>query len=86
MGMAGLARVWIRRAALALVCAGLLLQLWFFGWVMFWKWHNPGLTAFMRYDIERLERSVSPPRPGQGPRPAACYSAPGSTTRTCHRI
>jgi monofunctional biosynthetic peptidoglycan transglycosylase len=68
--MAGLARIWIRRAALALVCAGLLLQLWFFGWVMFWKWHNPGLTAFMRYDIERLERSVSPPRPGQGPRPA----------------
>ncbi len=66
MGKAGLARVWIRRAALALVAAVLLLQLWFFGWVLFWKWHDPGLTAFMRHD---MERPALPPQRGQAPRP-----------------
>jgi monofunctional biosynthetic peptidoglycan transglycosylase len=55
MATAAPARAWIRRAALALAAAALLLQLWFFGWVLFWKWHNPGLTAFMRQDMERLE-------------------------------
>jgi monofunctional biosynthetic peptidoglycan transglycosylase len=69
MDHAGPARVWIRRAALALVCAVMLLQLWFFGWILFWKWHNPELTAFMRSDIERLERPVSSSKPGTAARP-----------------
>lgn len=55
MVMVAPARVWIRRAALAALAAVLLLQLWFFAWVLFWKWHNPGPTAFMRHETERLE-------------------------------
>jgi monofunctional biosynthetic peptidoglycan transglycosylase len=65
----GRARVWIRRAVLAVLGAALLLQLWYLGWILYWKWHNPGLTAFMRRDLQRQELLVPPPRPGQAPRP-----------------
>lgn len=44
------------RAVLLLLSLLFLLQVWFLGWVVFWKWHNPGLTAFMRHDVARLER------------------------------
>jgi len=67
MDKAGPARVWIRRAALVLLAGVLLLQLWFFGWVLFWKWHNPGLTAFMRRETERVEADAAL-RPGRGAR------------------
>jgi monofunctional biosynthetic peptidoglycan transglycosylase len=70
MGPAGPARVWLGRAALALLATVLLVQLWFFGWILFWKWHNPGLTAFMRTDIERRELASALPRSGRAPRPA----------------
>jgi len=49
----GAVRRWAGRAALALVGAVLALQLWYFGWVLYWKWHNPAQTAFMRHDLER---------------------------------
>jgi monofunctional biosynthetic peptidoglycan transglycosylase len=55
----GRAGVWLRRAALGLAAVLLAVQLWFFGWVLFWKWHNPALTAFMRHDRERLELAVA---------------------------
>ena len=61
------ARVWVRRAAIALLVSVLVLQLWFFSWIVFWKWHNPGQTAFMQRELERLERQApaSAMRPGR---------------------
>jgi monofunctional biosynthetic peptidoglycan transglycosylase len=62
------ARRWLRRAALALLAALLGLQLWYLGWVLVWKWHNPASTAFMRHDAERLAQEAGR-RAGQAPRP-----------------
>lgn len=42
---------WLAAAALAAV---LLLQLWFFAWVAWWKWNEPGDTAFMQREMVRL--------------------------------
>ncbi|SPE20080.1 Monofunctional biosynthetic peptidoglycan transglycosylase [Burkholderiales bacterium] len=56
------ARVWVRRAAIALLAAVLAVQLWFFGWVLFWKWHNPVQTAFMQHELERVEKQAPAPR------------------------
>lgn len=56
------ARVWIRRAAIALLGAVLALQLWFFAWVVFWKWHNPAQTAFQQHELEREARQATAPR------------------------
>lgn len=68
MAEAGTARRWIRRAAFALLAAALGVQLWFFAWILVWKWHNPAQTAFMRSDRERLEHQAA--APGQhAPRP-----------------
>lgn len=66
MAEASRARIWVRRVGFALVAAALAVQLWFFAWVLFWKWHNPALTAFMQRDRERMERQA----PAQAPRPA----------------
>jgi len=52
------ARVWVRRAAIALLAAILAVQLWFFGWVLFWKWHNPAQTSFMHHELERIEKQA----------------------------
>jgi monofunctional biosynthetic peptidoglycan transglycosylase len=57
----GRAGRWARRlglAALGLVAA---LQIWYFGWVLYWKWHNPIQTAFMAHDLERAGKVASPP-------------------------
>jgi monofunctional glycosyltransferase len=61
------ARVWVRRAATALLAAILAVQLWFFGWVLFWKWHNPAQTAFMQHELERVEKQApaTPARPAR---------------------
>lgn len=55
-------QVWVQRGArwvgriflLALVLL-LLVQLWFLGWVIYWKWANPRETAFMQHELSRLE-------------------------------
>jgi len=68
MSAAPRARVWIRRIAIVLLASVLALQLWFLAWIVFWKWHNPGQTAFMQRELERMERqssSAPPPRPQQ---------------------
>jgi monofunctional biosynthetic peptidoglycan transglycosylase len=52
------ARRWARRAALAVLCLLAALQLWYFGWVLYWKWHNPVQTAFMQHDLERQDKPV----------------------------
>jgi monofunctional biosynthetic peptidoglycan transglycosylase len=69
MGTAGLAaRRWLRRAALALLAAVFGLQLWYLGWILVWKWHNPSTTSFMRHDAERMAAETVA-RPGQAARP-----------------
>lgn len=68
---------WLQRVAFALVAAFLALQLWFFGWVVYWQWHDPAPTAFMRRDLENA-RSLH----------GAGISAPGipAPLRTQQRI
>ena len=63
MSFRGAARLWVRRAVFGALLLVLALQLWYFGWVLYWKWHNPALTAFMRHDLERVERQLPPGAP-----------------------
>ena len=44
---------WLLRAVLLLAAALAGLQLWYLGWIAYWKWHNPAMTAFMRHAQER---------------------------------
>jgi len=62
-------RLWARRAALASLALLAALQFWYFGWVLYWKWHNPVQTAFMQHDLERLERPLPGAPPGAAHRP-----------------
>jgi monofunctional biosynthetic peptidoglycan transglycosylase len=59
---------WAWRAALLALGLLLALQLWFLGWVLYWKWHNPVQTAFMAHDLERAEKTVLPPGAARRPR------------------
>src|SRR5690606_6253398 len=45
---------WIRRGLLLLVLCILLLQLWYLGWVAWWRFVNPGMTSFMEVRLEQL--------------------------------
>ncbi len=36
--------------------AVLLMQLWFFGWVLWWSKNNPGNSAFMNAQLEQMQR------------------------------
>ncbi len=45
---------WMRRALLLLLIALASIQAWYLGWIVFWKWSNPRMTAFMRHAQERL--------------------------------
>jgi monofunctional glycosyltransferase len=45
---------WLRRSLLALLLALMAVQAGYFGCVLYWRSHNPGLTAFMRHAQERL--------------------------------
>lgn len=52
---------WLLRAVLLLVVGLAALQLWYLGWIVTWKWYNPGVTAFMRHAQERrLARHLPP--------------------------
>ena len=68
-------RLWARRAALAALCLLAALQLWYGGWVVYWKWHNPDLTAFMQRDLER--RNTTAPGAAQRPRAPSRPNQPG---------
>lgn len=46
--------VWLKRGVLLLLALFLLVQLWFFGWVLFWKWVNPDMTSFMNIRLSEL--------------------------------
>ncbi len=45
---------WLLRAVLLAVAVLLLIQLWYLGWVAWWKWSNPGTTAFMNRELATL--------------------------------
>jgi monofunctional biosynthetic peptidoglycan transglycosylase len=46
--------VWVSCGAAGLV---LLTQLWFFGWILLWRFVDPGNTAFMRQELTRLRQT-----------------------------
>ncbi|MBS1207929.1 MAG: Monofunctional biosynthetic peptidoglycan transglycosylase [Proteobacteria bacterium] len=52
--------LWSRRAIAALLLLVLLWHLWLLGWVLWWKWVNPGLTSFM--EIRLAELRVKDPK------------------------
>jgi monofunctional biosynthetic peptidoglycan transglycosylase len=58
-------RTALRWAAIALGVVALVvvaIQLWYLGWIAWWKWNNPGETAFMAREQAALERK----KPGAG--------------------
>jgi len=67
MSLALRARIWIRRVAVVLLASIVALQLWFFGWIVFWKWHNPAQTAFMQRELERAGRQAHSGAPQRAP-------------------
>lgn len=50
------ALVWLKRGVLLLLALFLLVQLWFFGWVLFWKWVDPDMTSFMNIRLTELRQ------------------------------
>jgi monofunctional biosynthetic peptidoglycan transglycosylase len=45
---------WLRRGLLAALAVLIAIQAWYLAWIVYWKWHNPAETAFMRQAEERL--------------------------------
>lgn len=45
---------WSRRALAVLVLLLLVWQGWYFGWVLWWKYHNPVMTSFMSQRLEDM--------------------------------
>lgn len=45
---------WLLRAIVLAIAALLLIQLWYFGWVGWWKWNDPGTTSFMNRELAML--------------------------------
>ncbi|MGH6609983.1 MAG: monofunctional biosynthetic peptidoglycan transglycosylase [Burkholderiaceae bacterium] len=45
---------WLLRALLLAIGVLLLIQLWYFGWVAWWKWSDPGTTSFMSRELSAL--------------------------------
>lgn len=45
---------WLKRGLLALLALFLLVQFWYFGWVLYWKWVNPDMTSFMGIRLAEL--------------------------------
>jgi monofunctional biosynthetic peptidoglycan transglycosylase len=46
---------WALRLALLALLLLVAIQLWFAGWIVFWRWQNPAETAFMQRERERLQ-------------------------------
>ncbi len=45
---------WLGRAALLALVVLASIQMWYLGWIVYWKWQNPAATAFMRHAQQRL--------------------------------
>ena len=50
------APVWLKRSLLALTAVVLLWQGWYVGWVLWWKWVNPGMTSFQSQRLDELRK------------------------------
>jgi monofunctional biosynthetic peptidoglycan transglycosylase len=46
----------LRRALLVLVLLGFLWQGWYFAWVVWWRYFDPDMTAFMNHRLEQLRQ------------------------------
>lgn len=44
---------WVVLAGLVVVAA---IQIWYLGWIAWWKWNNPGETAFMKREAAALRQ------------------------------
>jgi len=53
MGGAGRWWKWPARALVAALGVVLAMQAWYLGWIVYWRWHDPAPTAFMKLDLER---------------------------------
>jgi monofunctional biosynthetic peptidoglycan transglycosylase len=53
---------WLKRAVLAALVVPVAIQLWYLGWIVYWRWNNPGETAFMKRAEERLAARHPPGR------------------------
>jgi monofunctional biosynthetic peptidoglycan transglycosylase len=51
---AGVIGHWFKRGLLALVLVGMLWQGWYLGWVVWWKYADPGMTHFMSIRLDEL--------------------------------
>ncbi|MDR3158580.1 MAG: monofunctional biosynthetic peptidoglycan transglycosylase [Zoogloeaceae bacterium] len=47
---------WIKRGICLALCIFLFIQLWFFGWILWWKWTPPAETHFMRLRLVELRQ------------------------------
>jgi monofunctional biosynthetic peptidoglycan transglycosylase len=45
---------WVLRGLLLALIVLLSIQLWYFGWVAWWKWNDPGETSFMSRELAAL--------------------------------
>ena len=45
---------WLKLGLLAILGLLLIWQLWLLGWVLYWKWFNPGATRFMEIRLAEL--------------------------------
>lgn len=54
MSVGRLALRWAWRAALVAVAIVAIIQLWFLAHIAYWKFQNPGTTAFMQRELDRL--------------------------------
>lgn len=50
------APVWLKRTLLALATLVLLWQGWYLGWVLWWKWVDPGTTSFQSQRLGELRQ------------------------------
>lgn len=57
MSVSRVALRWLWRAAALVLLIVLAVQVWFFGHIALWKWTNPGETAFMAQELERLRKA-----------------------------
>lgn len=46
---------WTWQLALLVLLGVLAVQLWFLGWIAYWKYENPRATAFMERELDRLQ-------------------------------
>jgi monofunctional glycosyltransferase len=48
--------IWSRRILAGVVLLALIWQLWFLGWVLWWKWVDPSETSFMDIRVSELRQ------------------------------